>query len=177
MNDLATLVWLAQIAALEIHVPQWRFGPHGNAAEPRPARARPRPRARARAWPSAPRWPAGAATILQGMGLDPVPVTSGSKGIHLYAALDGHADLATRSPTFAHELARALEADHPDLVVSDMKKRCATGKVLIDWSQNNGAKTTIAPYSLRGRHAHGRRPADPGGSSVPRPSGTSTTKP
>ena len=55
------------------------------------------------------------------MGLDPVPVTSGSKGIHLYAALDG-TRAPSRFPTFAHELARALEADHPDLAVSDMKK-------------------------------------------------------
>ncbi|WP_459741116.1 non-homologous end-joining DNA ligase LigD, partial [Pseudomonas aeruginosa] len=51
----------------------------------------------------------------------------------------------------AHELARLLEADHPDLVVSDMKKTLRTGRVLLDWSQNNGNKTTIVPYSLRGR--------------------------
>jgi bifunctional non-homologous end joining protein LigD len=51
----------------------------------------------------------------------------------------------------AKELARALEADHPDLVVSDMKKAVRGGKVLLDWSQNNGSKTTIVPYSLRGR--------------------------
>jgi bifunctional non-homologous end joining protein LigD len=51
----------------------------------------------------------------------------------------------------AHELARALEADHPDLIVSDMKKSLRPGKVLVDWSQNNANKTTITPYSLRGR--------------------------
>ncbi|WP_411700722.1 non-homologous end-joining DNA ligase, partial [Conyzicola sp.] len=53
--------------------------------------------------------------------------------------------------TVAHELARVLEADHPDLVVSDMKKSLRDGRVLVDWSQNNGSKTTIVPYSLRGR--------------------------
>ena len=91
-----------------------------------------------------------ARAILQDVGLDPVPVTSGSKGIHLYAALDG-TRARTQISDFAHELARALEADHPDLAVSDMKKTLRTGKVLVDWSQNNAAKTTIVPYSLRGR--------------------------
>lgn len=91
-----------------------------------------------------------AKNILDGMGLTPFPVTSGSKGIHVYAALDGTltSDQVSR---VAHELARAPEADHPDLIVSDMKKSLRDGKVLIDWSQNNGKKTTIAPYSLRGR--------------------------
>ena len=91
-----------------------------------------------------------ARAILQDVGLDPVPVTSGSKGIHLYAALDG-TQSSDQISDFAHELARALEADHPDLAVSDMKKTLRTGKVLVDWSQNNAAKTTIVPYSLRGR--------------------------
>ncbi len=80
----------------------------------------------------------------------PVPVTSGSKGIHLYAGLDG-TQTSDQISAFAHELARALEADHPDLAVSDMKKTLRTGKVLVDWSQNSAAKTTIVPYSLRGR--------------------------
>jgi bifunctional non-homologous end joining protein LigD len=149
VNDIATLTWLAQGAALELHVPQWRFSRTGERRNPdrfvldldpgegvgldgcaQVARlARP---------------------ILSGMGLEPYPVTSGSKGIHLYAALKG--DYTTEQVSaVAHELARALEADHPDLVVSDMKKTLRHGKVLVDWSQNNGAKTTIAPYSLRGR--------------------------
>jgi bifunctional non-homologous end joining protein LigD len=77
-------------------------------------------------------------------------VTSGSKGIHLYAPLDGK-HTSTEVAQVAHELARALEASHPELVVSDMKKALRTGKVLVDWSQNNAAKTTVCPYSLRGR--------------------------
>jgi len=68
----------------------------------------------------------------------------------LYAGLDG-TRTSDQISAFSHELARALEADHPDLVVSDMKKSVRTGKVLLDWSQNNGSKTTIVPYSLRGR--------------------------
>ena len=101
-----------------------------------------------------------ARTILQDVGLDPVPVTSGSKGIHLYAALDG-TQSSDQISEFAHELARALEADHPDLAVSDMKKTLRTGKVLVDWSQNNAAKTTIVPvFPARPAPAHGGRAAD-----------------
>ncbi|WP_035765263.1 ATP-dependent DNA ligase, partial [Arthrobacter sp. H20] len=148
VNDLATLTWFGQISALEIHVPQWRFGPDGEINNPdrlvldldpgdgvslaecaevaRHARA-----------------------ILQDMGLAPYPVTSGSKGIHLYAALNG-TQTSEEVSTVAHELARALEADYPEQVVSDMKKAIRDGKVLVDWSQNNRNKTTVAPYSLRG---------------------------
>ncbi|WP_263428409.1 ATP-dependent DNA ligase [Arthrobacter sp. NicSoilB8] len=149
VNDAATLAWLAQIAALEIHVPQWRVDSHGNALPPDRMVLDLDPGDGAGLAECAE--VAGLArSILQDVGLDAVPVTSGSKGIHLYAALDG-----TRSSEqisdFAHELARALEADHPDLVVSDMKKALRSGKVLVDWSQNSAAKTTIAPYSLRGR--------------------------
>ena len=149
VNDPATLTWLAQIAALEIHVPQWRVDSHGNALPPDRL-----------VLDLDPGDGAGLAecvevaklarTILQDVGLDPVPVTSGSKGIHLYAALDG-SQSSDQISEFAHELARSLEADHPDLAVSDMKKTLRSGKVLVDWSQNNAAKTTIVPYSLRGR--------------------------
>ncbi|MCC9197415.1 ATP-dependent DNA ligase [Arthrobacter sp. zg-Y820] len=149
VNDLATLTWLAQSAALEIHVPQWRFGPRGKIKNPDrlvldldPGEgvdlAQCAEVARL------------ARDILSDMGLEARPVTSGSKGIHLYAALDGRQSSSDVSAV-AHELARALEADHPDLIVSDMKKSLRTGKVLLDWSQNNANKTTICPYSLRGR--------------------------
>ncbi|MEP6479823.1 MAG: ATP-dependent DNA ligase [Rhodoglobus sp.] len=149
VNDLATLTWLGQIAALEIHVPQWQFGRTG--ARKNPDRLvldlDPGPGAGLAECAEVARL---ARAILGGMGLDPMPVTSGSKGIHLYAPLDGK-QTSDQVSEVAHELARALEADHPDLVVSDMKKTLRDGKVLVDWSQNNGNKTTIAPYSLRGR--------------------------
>jgi bifunctional non-homologous end joining protein LigD len=149
VNDLATLVWLAQISAIEIHVPQWRFGPRGARRnpdrlvldlDPGPGAGLPECAEVARL----------ARAAMSGLGLEPLPVTSGSKGIHLYAALDG-GRASDRITELAHELARSLEADHPDLVVSNMRKALRTGKVLVDWSQNNGAKTTITPYSLRGR--------------------------
>ena len=88
--------------------------------------------------------------ILRDIGHDPVPVTSGSKGIHLYAPLDG-SQSPEQATAVARELARALEADHRDRVISSMKRSEREGKVFLDWSQNNGNKTTISPYSLRGR--------------------------
>jgi bifunctional non-homologous end joining protein LigD len=149
VNDLATLTWLAQIAALEIHVPQWQFGRTGIQRnpdrlvldlDPGPGMGLAECAEVARL----------ARDILKGMGLDPMPVTSGSKGIHLYAALDGK-QTSEQVSAVAHELARAMEADHPDLIVSDMKKALRDGRILVDWSQNSANKTTVAPYSLRGR--------------------------
>ncbi|WP_159704221.1 ATP-dependent DNA ligase [Arthrobacter sp. 18067] len=149
VNNLATLTWMAQIASLEIHVPQWQVDATGNPL--RPDRfvldLDPGPGA---GLPECVEVAKLARSILQDMGMDPVPVTSGSKGIHLYTGLDGTLK-SEQVSAFAHELARALESDHPELVVSDMKKSLRKGKVLVDWSQNSGNKTTIVPYSLRGR--------------------------
>ncbi len=149
VNDRATLAWLAQIAALEIHVPQWRFGPRGARKNPDRMVFDLDP-GDGVGLPECVEAARLCREILDDMGMPAFPVTSGSKGIHLYASLDGK-QTSDQVSQVAHELARALEADHPDLVVSDMKKTLRVGKVLLDWSQNNGAKTTIAPYSLRGR--------------------------
>jgi bifunctional non-homologous end joining protein LigD len=149
LNDRATLTWVAQVSSLELHVPQWRFDTQGAPQnpdrlvldlDPGPGTGLPECAEIARR----------IRPILDGVGLTPYPVTSGSKGIHLYAHLDG-TRTSDQISAFAHELARALEADDPDLIVSDMKKTLRMGKVLVDWSQNSAAKTTIAPYSLRGR--------------------------
>ncbi|NNC10376.1 ATP-dependent DNA ligase [Planctomonas sp. JC2975] len=149
VNEPAVLTWLGQIAALEIHVPQWQAGPRGARRNPDRLVLDLDPGdgvgllecAEVAGW---------ARDILSGMGLDPVPVTSGSKGIHLYARLDGR-QTSDQASQVAHELARALEADHRGEVISTMKRVDRAGKVFIDWSQNNSNKTTIAPYSLRGR--------------------------
>ncbi len=149
IGDIPTLVYLAQVASLELHVPQWRFTPDGDRGyadrlvldlDPGPGAGMPECAVVA-SW---------ARAILTDMGLEPFPVTSGSKGIHLYTALPP-GQTTEQASMIAKELARAIEADHPGLVVSSMKKAERHGRVLIDWSQNNGAKTTIAPYSLRGR--------------------------
>ncbi len=149
VDDLPTLVWMAQQAALELHVPQWRFGPRGGQQPPDRLVLDLDP-GEGVGLPECVEVALAAREILHGMGLDPYPVTSGSKGIHLYAALDGGASTAQVSDV-AHELAKALEQDLPDLVLSSMSRAERTGKVFVDWSQNNGNKTTIAPYSLRGR--------------------------
>ena len=149
INDLATLAWLAQLAALEIHVPQWRFGPDGKPQNPDRLVLDLDPGAGVSLAQCA--WTAMLVRdILRDIGHDPVPVTSGSKGIHLYAPLD-RSQTSEQATEVARELALALESDHPDLVISSMKRSERDGKVFIDWSQNNGAKTTVSPYSLRGR--------------------------
>jgi bifunctional non-homologous end joining protein LigD len=88
--------------------------------------------------------------VLDGLGLDGFPKTSGSKGLQVYVPLNTphtHDEAAT----FALAVARLLERAHPDQVVSNMKRSLRRGKVLVDWSQNSRHKTTIAAYSLRAR--------------------------
>lgn len=155
IDDVPALVWTAQVAALELHVPQWRFSPDGERGHPdrMVLDLDPGPGAGLAECAEVARL---ARDVLAGMGLDPVPVTSGSKGIHLYAQLPAGAGGAPRQTSdevsaVAKELARLIEADHPDLATSTMSKAVRAGRVFIDWSQNNGSKTTIAPYSLRGR--------------------------
>lgn len=149
VNEAAVLAWLGQVAALEIHTPQWRFDRTGARLDPDrfvldldpgPGAGLPECAEAARL----------ARALLDDMGLPSFPVTSGSKGIHLYAPLAGD-HTSEQVSAFAHELAKALEADHPDLIVSSQKKTLRAGKVLLDWSQNSGSKTTVCPYSLRGR--------------------------
>ncbi|MBA3528873.1 MAG: ATP-dependent DNA ligase, partial [Propionibacteriaceae bacterium] len=139
VNDLATLTWLGQLASLEIHVPQWRFGDNGEPDNPDRLvlDLDPGPGVSLAECAEVARW---ARAILTDIGHHPIPVTSGSKGIHLYAPLDG-SQSPEQASALARELARALEADHPDLVISTMKRSERGGKVFIDWSQNNGNKT------------------------------------
>ena len=87
---------------------------------------------------------------LDQLGLESFPKTSGSKGLQLYVPLNSGATYAETRP-LALGLAQHLEREHPDLVVSSMKKSIRKGKVLIDWSQNHEKKTTVCVYSLRAR--------------------------
>lgn len=149
VDDLATLTWLAQLAALELHVPQWRFDADGSPLRPDRLVLDLDPGegvtlaecAEVAGW---------VREVLAGLGHEPVPVTSGSKGIHLYAPLDGSLTSAEASE-LARQLALGLQAEHADRVTATMERVARPGKVFLDWSQNNGAKTTISPYSLRGR--------------------------
>src|SRR3712207_7539501 len=116
VNDLATLTWLAQLAALEIHVPQWRFGDDGQPRNPDRLVLDLDPGPGVSLADCA-EIALLARDILRDIGHDPVPVTSGSKGVHLYAPLDG-SQTPEQATALARELARALEADHSDRVIS-----------------------------------------------------------
>lgn len=148
VEELATLVWLANLAALELHVPQWHL----------PPRAR-KPRTDLLVFDLDPGAPATIAECcevalllrdaLADDGLTLFAKTSGSKGMQVSAPIE--VDDPELPSTYAHAIARQLEASHPSLVVSRMTKSLRGGKVLLDWSQNNPAKTTVSPYSLRAR--------------------------
>jgi len=149
VDDLATLTWLANLAALELHVHQWRVGRNG------------RPRNADRIVIDLdPGEPAGlheccqvallARELLAERDLSARPVLSGSKGLHLYATLPKRLP-PDESTGLAKEIAEALQKAHPQAVTATMTKSRRGGKVFFDWSQNAGSKTTIAPYSLRGR--------------------------
>ncbi|MGB8768807.1 MAG: non-homologous end-joining DNA ligase [Candidatus Korobacteraceae bacterium] len=88
--------------------------------------------------------------IFAKLSLQSFAKTSGSKGLQIYVPLNT-AVTYDQTKLFAHELARLLERQYPDLVVSDMKKSLRTGKVLVDWSQNDDHKTTVCVYSLRAK--------------------------
>src|SRR4029077_9689447 len=88
--------------------------------------------------------------IFEHFGLQSFPKTSGSKGLQIYIPLNTPTSYEATKP-FAHALARLLENEHRELVVSDMKKQLRVNKVFVDWSQNDEHKTTIGVYSLRAR--------------------------
>lgn len=149
LDDLPALIWAANQGALELHTPQWRVGPRGGLRNP--------DRLVIDLDPGLPAGLAECAQVahlvadrLRADGLETVPVTSGSKGIQLYAPLDGRRTVM-QVRQYARDLAYELAAAHPGMVVAVMRKDLRGGKVLLDWSQNHPAKTTITPYSLRGR--------------------------
>jgi bifunctional non-homologous end joining protein LigD len=148
VEGLPTMVWLANLAALELHVPQWHV----------PKRAR-KPRTDLIVFDLDPGPPAAIAEccevavplreILERDGLHPVAKTSGSKGMQVSAPVEVSDPELTSD--YALSVARKLERQMPDLVVSRMAKSLRPRKIFVDWSQNNPAKTTVAPYSLRAK--------------------------
>jgi len=148
IEDLPTLVWVANLAGLELHVPQWRLADDDTPAAPDRlvVDLDPGP-------------PADILTccqvallvrsLLAGLGLTATPCTSGNKGMQLYAPLDGSLTWQD-TRRLAQQVAEKLSTDHPRLVLASMDTTARRGKVFIDWSQNHGGKTTISPYSLRG---------------------------
>ncbi len=148
IDSEAGLAWLGQQAALEVHVPQWRFdGDERGAATRIVFDLDPGPGA---GLAECARVAVLVRDIIEQIDLRAFPVTSGSKGIHLYVPLAKPLSPGGAS-TVAKQIADNLEKLHPDLVTATMAKAVRKGKVFLDWSQNNPAKTTIAPYSMRGR--------------------------
>lgn len=149
LDDAAALVWFAQRGTLEFHVPQWRFR-SGGAHEPPDRLVLDLDPGQGAGLEACARVARLARDLLDAEGLPSAPVTSGSTGIHLYAPLDGSLDVEGAND-LAHGLATRLESDHDGLVTANLRKQHRTGRVLVDWSQNNGSKTTVAPFSPRGR--------------------------
>lgn len=147
IDDLPTLVWCANLAALELHIPQWKVGPRGKVHTPDLLvfDLDPGP-------PATITEACEVAALLRDVlaedGLESYPKTSGKKGLHLYVPIEPPGK-AERTSEYAKAVARRLAEEHPRLIVAKMEKRLRKGKVFVDWSQNNPAKTTVAPYSLR----------------------------
>jgi bifunctional non-homologous end joining protein LigD len=147
--DVATLTYLVNLNSLELHVPQWTVDDDGERQHP--------DRLVIDLDPGKPADLHECCQValhlrerLAGLGLDLFPVTSGSKGMQLYAALGG--DLTSdQVRDLAQQLAQEMTKKFPELVLWKMTRSLRPGKIFLDWSQNVAAKTTISPYSLRGR--------------------------
>jgi bifunctional non-homologous end joining protein LigD len=143
-EDRPTLVWLANLAALELHTPMWRIStgrPDVLVADLDPGPG------------TTVLDCARVALLLRDVLPEPLCVkTSGSKGLQVYGRIEDGRD-SQRVNADMRVLAHRLARDHPDLLVANMRKDLRGGRVLLDWSQNNPAKTTVAAYSLRARAA------------------------
>jgi len=147
VNDVATLIWAANLADLELHVPL--------------ARARSYDRPDSVVFDLDPGAPADlvqcceVGLLLRGLfdslGLFCQAKTSGSKGLQVYVPLNTPGVSYDDTKPFARAVAELLERERPERIVSNMKKSLRTGKVLVDWSQNDPHKTTVCVYSLRAK--------------------------
>jgi bifunctional non-homologous end joining protein LigD len=145
LDDVAALVWAANLATIELH--------------PFLGRAEQLDRPTQLVFDLDPGPPAGFAqasavgvrvrAMLAEVGLRSWPKTSGVKGLHLHVPMDGSATYA-ETKAFARAVAATLARDQPDRVVDRMARTLRAGKVFVDWSQNDPGKSTVAPYSLRG---------------------------
>ena len=145
-NDLPTLVWIANLASIELH-PSLSLSTDITVPTMIVFDLDPGPPANIVQCAQVGLW---VREIFDHFGLQSFPKTSGSKGLQIYVPLNTRTTYE-QTKAFAHALARLLEHEHPELVVSDMKKAVRTNKVFVDWSQNDQHKTTISVYSLRAR--------------------------
>jgi bifunctional non-homologous end joining protein LigD len=144
-DEPAAVVWSAQVNALELHTPQWRDPDQVDRLvvdlDPGPGAG----------LAACCRVAVRVADLLAADGLRSHPVTSGSQGMQLYAPFPDPMP-ASAVLTYAKAMAVELARAHPEQIVASMTRSRRENRVLIDWSQNNPAKTTITPYSLRGKH-------------------------
>ena len=147
LADVPSVVWAANLAALELHAPMARCGDIEtpcmvvfdlDPGEP----AAMKQCAEVGLW---------IREVLDGLKLACFAKTSGSKGLQLYVPVNGQKLTHEQASGFAHAVAQTMEKHHGDKVLSNMKKDLRKGKVFIDWSQNSRHKTTICAYSLRAR--------------------------
>jgi len=148
IDDAEGLAWAANLAALELHVPQWRLGPRDGRLLPDLVVFDLDPGEGTTVVECA-RVAERLADQLAADGLRAYPRTSGGKGMQLYLPVT--VSRPERTSEFAKAMAEQLARETPGLVTAVMAKARRRGKVFVDWSQNNQHKTTIASYSLRGR--------------------------
>jgi bifunctional non-homologous end joining protein LigD len=145
-NDLPTVVWIANLASIELH-PSLSLAKDIATPTMIVFDLDPGPPANIVQCAQVGLW---VRDIFAHFGLQSFPKTSGSKGMQIYVPLNTKTTYE-QTKSFAHAIARLLEHEHPDLVVSDMKKAVRANKVFVDWSQNDEHKTTVSVYSLRAR--------------------------
>ena len=158
VDDLPGLIWVANLAGLELHAPMWSISP-GPGRRPLAVPDGPDREPDLLVFDLDPGLPATVVEccavalelrpMLEADGIQPLAKTSGGKGMQLYARVGGLT--AAQASDLARGYAERLERDRPRQVTSRMTKALRSGRVFIDWSQNNGKKTTVAPYSLRAR--------------------------
>lgn len=149
IDNLAGLLWFGNQAALELHTPQWRVGPRGGVRRPDRLVIDLDPGEGTGLDECAEIAHIVRARLAQD-DLDAFPVTSGGKGLHLYAAVAGNQS-AMSIHGYVKFIARELGEAHPERIVAVQDKDARVGKVMIDWSQNHPARSTATPYTLRGK--------------------------
>ncbi len=147
VNDLETLIWVANLASLELHVPLARAGSHETPD--------------ALVFDLDPGEPADILDcarvalilrdLLSPLGLASYAKTSGQKGLHVYVPLNRPETTFADTKKFSKVVAEIMQKNYPELVTAKMAKESRTGKVFINWSQNDSASTMICVYSLRAR--------------------------
>jgi bifunctional non-homologous end joining protein LigD len=147
VDDLATLVWAANLADLEMHT-SLSLADRVEQPTTMAFDLDPGPGTTIVECGQIALW---LRQTFDSLGLEGFPKTSGSKGLQVYVPLNGGKVTYAQTKPFARAMADLLERDHPELVVSNMKKELRKNKVLVDWSQNDQHKTTVCVYSLRAK--------------------------